>query len=630
MKIGFKNIRVFKELTEFEIKPITILTGPNNSGKSVMSKMLYLLKNGFETNTDGTINLRRLYFTDINKTGDFQNNLSRGSNSNTLTFKLEDLETNHLVNDFTRPFTYILEYEENPEVKNLRYSTLKEIKVLSGDKIIFNLIASYYDDIFDNYCVYYVAKHNKSNTINLRNFLIEDEYFFEADLKRMDESIGEISGYEREELNGLLSSYGDEKNILFHSYFLKLALSDENFFKNNKNDDEYTKLIKDLIGVNTHEELINLYIDFEHSFIDSVVEFIIGNDNEITEKVQSQDLFNSSFRDFSTTKLIESINSPLTKLFLLELKEKNKIMETSVPENTIESINPIFNIRKNNRNDIIPYFFDAYLVHKIQAYYFTTTSFQLPKISIFKQNQNIQEYYLENDINISNSTFYNYGKKFINNEIKKESKVFIDRWIYKLGLGDKLLVQTVKENNKIFGFTFYIKDGDSKYQLIDNGYGINKFIQILLEIALFRYVDPAEKESSLQGRVIQIHSDDFEDKILFLEEPESNLHPSLQSKLAELFAEIYIYFGVNLLIETHSEYLIRKLQYLIASNESDLDTEDVSVYYLNNPKTIPEGEKQVYKLDIRKDGFMNNDFGKGFFDEASTVSLSLLNLKKLN
>ncbi|GAA4053448.1 AAA family ATPase [Flavobacterium chungnamense] len=47
-KIGVKNFRVFKDYTEFEIRLITILTGPNNSGKSSFSKLLLLLKNGIE------------------------------------------------------------------------------------------------------------------------------------------------------------------------------------------------------------------------------------------------------------------------------------------------------------------------------------------------------------------------------------------------------------------------------------------------------------------------------------------------------------------------------------------------------------------------------------------------------
>ena len=108
------------------------------------------------------------------------------------------------------------------------------------------------------------------------------------------------------------------------------------------------------------------------------------------------------------------------------------------------------------------------------------------------------------------------------------------------------------------------------------------------------------------------------------------MHPSFQSKLAEIFAEAITLFGINILVETHSEYLIRKLQYLIASNDNKLTKEDVSIYYLNDPKQVPAGENQVYKLDIREDGFMNNDFGEGFFDEASSLSLGLLSLKNFN
>ena len=47
-KIGVENFRVFKDYTEFEIRPITLLIGPNNSGKSSLSKLLLLLKNGFD------------------------------------------------------------------------------------------------------------------------------------------------------------------------------------------------------------------------------------------------------------------------------------------------------------------------------------------------------------------------------------------------------------------------------------------------------------------------------------------------------------------------------------------------------------------------------------------------------
>ena len=43
-KLGLENFRKFKDYQEFEFKPITILVGPNNSGKSSLIKALLLLQ----------------------------------------------------------------------------------------------------------------------------------------------------------------------------------------------------------------------------------------------------------------------------------------------------------------------------------------------------------------------------------------------------------------------------------------------------------------------------------------------------------------------------------------------------------------------------------------------------------
>ena len=109
--------------------------------------------------------------------------------------------------------------------------------------------------------------------------------------------------------------------------------------------------------------------------------------------------------------------------------------------------------------------------------------------------------------------------------------------------------------------------------------------------------------------IIQIGTQGQE-QALILEEPETNLHPSFQSKLAELIADgIGSPFWTQFIIETHSEYLIRKFQYMVAKGE--INSEDIQIYYFSgveneNPKT----------LTIKKDGSLSGDFGKGFFDEA--------------
>ena len=49
-----------------------------------------------------------------------------------------------------------------------------------------------------------------------------------------------------------------------------------------------------------------------------------------------------------------------------------------------------------------------------------------------------------------------------------------------------------------------------------------------------------------------------------LEEPEIHLHPLARSLLAELFAEVSRERQVQFIVETHSEYLFRRMQTLIA------------------------------------------------------------------
>lgn len=50
-KIGLQNFRVFKEMTDFELAPLTILTGANSSGKSSLFKALLLIGNNVESNS---------------------------------------------------------------------------------------------------------------------------------------------------------------------------------------------------------------------------------------------------------------------------------------------------------------------------------------------------------------------------------------------------------------------------------------------------------------------------------------------------------------------------------------------------------------------------------------------------
>jgi predicted ATPase len=105
------------------------------------------------------------------------------------------------------------------------------------------------------------------------------------------------------------------------------------------------------------------------------------------------------------------------------------------------------------------------------------------------------------------------------------------------------------------------------------------------------------------------------------------LHPNFQSKLADLFCKALKKFKKQYIIESHSEYMIRKFQFLVAKGE--LKKEDIVIYYFNDPRMINEGESQIKRINFLEDGSLSSDFGSGFFDEATNWKYELMKLRKI-
>ena len=114
----------------------------------------------------------------------------------------------------------------------------------------------------------------------------------------------------------------------------------------------------------------------------------------------------------------------------------------------------------------------------------------------------------------------------------------------------------------------------------------------------------------------------YKETLIILEEPEIHLHPKFQSLLAEMFLDAYEKYNIHFIVETHSEYLIRKTQVLVAEknyvNENELNEKNsFKIYY------VPNGDKP-YEMKFRTDGCFENDFGEGFFDEAENLAFKLM------
>jgi predicted ATPase len=117
------------------------------------------------------------------------------------------------------------------------------------------------------------------------------------------------------------------------------------------------------------------------------------------------------------------------------------------------------------------------------------------------------------------------------------------------------------------------------------------------------------------------------EKTIIIEEPEANLHPNLQSKLADVFVEIIKYYPeINFIIETHSEYMIRRLQYLTAKRE--ICTDKSIIYYFNAEKYVRPNEPKVKAIQITSNGNLTDTFGPGFYDESTRLQFDLMKLNQ--
>lgn len=579
-KIGVENFRVFTSFTEFEIKPLTLLVGPNNAGKSSFTKLLLLLKNGTSklNFNEGLHNLESFAKILNWETDNKFLKIRYDSQLDFLndSFNVDALYCNDTGGDGLMLGINILNGEENLlSFTPMGTSGLLNFNIDLMISLIYNDKTTSFLNIDDNREFYGWIDDNEFEHI-----------FYEGDLtlENFEEVLKNNSGYSFNNIGKIVLKHEIkklDKDYILYDVFVKGEKATE-YYK--KEIIEFQKL--EFSKIEGRTSTIDIINSLEHCLLHA--------NETVKYKIKC------NFIALLNENNIEIRETRLGRLLLTE-----KLFESS--NNTYYLENGFTNYQKT--------FFQQF------ANFSKGLDEDFSEIEYVSATRGSQKRILtnksENDIDKIVLDFFNKADK---------NRIYLEKIFEILEIPGELTVERFENVISVV----YLTINNQKVALSDIGFGYSQLIPIILKLAILlpstenssEIFNPGEHQNNLHN--LRKYS---ENKVLIIEEPEANLHPSLQSKLADaLVATIEFYPYVNFIIETHSEYLIRKLQYLTASKK--VGTDKSIIYYFNADKYVTATEPKVKPIEIRENGNLSDTFGIGFYDEATQLQFNLMKLNQ--
>ena len=231
-----------------------------------------------------------------------------------------------------------------------------------------------------------------------------------------------------------------------------------------------------------------------------------------------------------------------------------------------------------------------------------------------------------------------YREKNLQKKYDFEVGAYVNYWIHELEIGDSISFDIIP-NLDIVSPKLHKHPEDEGCFLTDVGFGVTQLLSVLITVEtqiLSRIIDASASKGV--NRIVglrnlfkmydnwghdELKMRNFLYDTIAIEEPEIHLHPKYQSKLAEMFVEAYKKWGVHFVIETHSEYLVRRLQiYVAESYKKGSEDNPIGVLYVTGKDPL-----FAYDMGFQKNGKFEHKFGDGFFNVADDAALELFDLE---
>jgi predicted ATPase len=164
----------------------------------------------------------------------------------------------------------------------------------------------------------------------------------------------------------------------------------------------------------------------------------------------------------------------------------------------------------------------------------------------------------------------------------------VARWLKELNLIHSFRLQPIAENRRDYEILVQRSPNSAEVLITDVGFGVSQILPILV---LCYYV--------IQGATV------------IFEQPEIHLHPSVQAGLADVFIDVIKTRNLQIIIESHSEHLLRRLQRRIAEEKDGFTNEDAALYFCN---MSDDGASSLVPLELDPFGNISN-WPDGFFGD---------------
>ncbi|MDQ5767381.1 DUF3696 domain-containing protein [Thiothrix subterranea] len=202
----------------------------------------------------------------------------------------------------------------------------------------------------------------------------------------------------------------------------------------------------------------------------------------------------------------------------------------------------------------------------------------------------------------------NLHQKYIKREKQeaKDKKTFsfphlIAKWLKDIGLIEEFSIHPIAEGRNEHEVLIRTSPNASTVKITDVGFGVSQVLPALVQA----FYTPRNST-------------------VLMEQPEIHLHPQVQAGLADAFIEaIHIHEdkiprNVQLIIESHSEHFLTRLQRRIA--EEKIKPEEVAIYFIDNK----EGKATIEELCINEYGEIENWPENFFGDEMGDLAAQAL------